>query len=130
MSWTGPRRRSGRWRSLAPAATLAAAFLVAALQLGACKHAGPPPPPPATGPEALSADDQGDVFPGKPVVRLCKKDWSHERCWSGGKRTANSPNALGGTKCANLLTIFLGSAPNMGGFCKARRRQKSDAVGI
>src|SRR3954447_6096805 len=24
--------------------------------------------------------DQGDVFPGKPVVRLCKKDWSHERC--------------------------------------------------
>jgi hypothetical protein len=24
--------------------------------------------------------DEGDVFPGKPVVRLCKKDWSPERC--------------------------------------------------
>jgi hypothetical protein len=26
------------------------------------------------------AVEEGDVFPGKPVVRLCKKEWSHERC--------------------------------------------------
>src|SRR4051794_3309685 len=32
-------------------------------------------------PHALTdAGAEGDEFPGKPVVRLCKKEWSHERC--------------------------------------------------
>jgi hypothetical protein len=34
------------------------------------------------GQKALPGPDQqdGDVFPGKPVVRLCKKEWSQEEC--------------------------------------------------
>jgi hypothetical protein len=45
-------------------------FLAVSLLLAGCRHARP------AGPATL----EGDQFPGKPVVRLCKKDWSHEQC--------------------------------------------------
>ena len=65
--------------------------------LSGCKHA---PPSPAAGAEVAGADE-ADVFPGKPVVRLCKKDWSHERCCAflcAGLRTicADSPRSQPG----------------------------------
>jgi hypothetical protein len=45
--------------------------------------------------------DDADVFPGKPVVRLCKKDWSHEQCCaflcrSLDKVCADSPRSAPG----------------------------------
>jgi hypothetical protein len=57
--------------------------------LGACRtHARPPA-------------DEGDVFPGKPVVHLCKKEWSHEQCCAFlqqclGNICADSPRARPG----------------------------------
>ena len=63
---------------------LALAALTAACRTPQQTAARRPTAPPAalvSGPHARTdAGAEGDVFPGKPVVRLCKKEWSHEQC--------------------------------------------------
>jgi hypothetical protein len=49
-----------------------------------------------------AALDEGDVFPGKPVVHLCRKGWTHEQCCEFLQRClsnvcADSPRAAPGT---------------------------------
>jgi hypothetical protein len=51
-------------------------------------------------PAALELDE-GDVFPGKPVVHLCRKGWTHEQCCTFLQRClgtvcADSPRAVPG----------------------------------
>jgi hypothetical protein len=53
------------------------------------------------------APEEADVFPGKPVVRLCKKEWTHEQCCAFlcaclSNICSDSPRSKPGTdSCAN-----------------------------
>jgi hypothetical protein len=51
---------------------------------------------------APAVAEDGDVFPGKPVVRLCKKGWTHEQCCAFLERCltttcSDSPRSAPGT---------------------------------
>jgi hypothetical protein len=73
---------SGRGR---PRSLVRAAFALALVAFAGCRTSQQAAAPVRGGAAPASsakvdAAPEGDEFPGKPVVRLCKKEWSHEEC--------------------------------------------------
>jgi hypothetical protein len=64
-----------------PCGRLAATLAISLIATLACKRENRTVAAvPIVSATAAASGAEGDRFPGKPVVRLCKKEWSRERC--------------------------------------------------